>query len=57
MSLRASAIKSADTTCQTGARLTLQTAGRTVSVGGSAPLSKLGGEVVYTVWAGIGGAE
>lgn len=43
------AIKTAGTTYQVGARLTLQTDGRTVSVSGSAPLSELGGEVVFTV--------
>ena len=43
------AIKPAGATYQVGARLTLQTDGRTVSVSGSAPLSELGGEVVFTV--------
>ncbi len=43
------AIKSAGATCQPGARLTLHTDGRTVQVTGSAPLSELGGEVVFQV--------
>jgi hypothetical protein len=43
------AVKPAGTTYQPGARLTLHTDGRTVTVTGPAPLAALGGEVIYTV--------
>jgi hypothetical protein len=43
------AIKPAGAIYHPGARLTLHTDGRTITVTGTAPLSELGGEVFFTV--------